>query len=577
MPGLLSGSKALKGTIGSNSIFIALETAQPSLGITPTTGTGYTLVTGPNGQLGWTSTLGSIYFKDGLVRHQTSGSNIIIESNGTGSVIIRGNVLIENNSIISKYGSIDDFYANTATVNDLYVNRNINFSSASNTATFAGDVRVQRDFRVDRQFNAYGNVSLSPDGGIVEIEPAGAGTVSINPGTLGRIDNINIGDITPANGRFESLTATNLTVDSFTVTNSVATTGTFEYIRVTSTASDSVIIAGGAVVTGTLSAGALYDSELRVIRQISVGTDTAIYSNEGLVTIWSTATLQSLTNRGSTTTNAIDATGLYDTGVRVISQVIAGTGLSGGGNGPIVALTNTGVLSLTAGTDTSVSSTTGNIVVWNTSTLQSVTNRGWTTTNFMHIANGYSQVGTGTSLSGGTWTAAVFRVDGDAGIGGNLYIQGDFYASGKAVLTTSTLGGSLNQGDDIVITTNTSTGEITWDNVSTLQSVTGRGSTTTFSVHFANTSNSTSSATGSLYADGGVGVAKDVYVGGDVYSQGGGLPQYNYKLYTPRVTVSTSTPVDARIGDFWIDPSIGVEFQYVPNGTQTVWIQFIGF
>ena len=79
-----------------------------------------------------------------------------------------------------------------------------------------------------------------------------------------------------------------------------------------------------------------------------------------------------------------------------------------------------------------------------------------------------------------------------------------------------------------------------------------------------------------MYADGGIGVAKDVFVGGDVYSASGS-PAYNYKLYTPQVTVSTSTPASARIGDFWIDPSIGVEYQYVPNGTQTVWIQFIGF
>jgi hypothetical protein len=194
----------------------------------------------------------------------------------------------------------------------------------------------------------------------------------------------------------------------------------------------------------------------------------------------------------------------------------------------------------------------------------------------MHIQNGYSQIGTGSNTLGGTWTDAVFVVDGDAGIGGNLYINGNFYAAGKSVLTTSSVGGQILGGVDIVVITNTATGEITFNNISTLQSVTGRGSTTTYVVHFANTTNSTSTQTGSIYADGGIGVAKDVYVGGDVYSRGGS-PAYNYKLYTPQVTVSTSTPLNSRIGDFWIDPSIGVEYQYVPNGTQTVWIQFIGF
>jgi hypothetical protein len=314
------------------------------------------------------------------------------------------------------------------------------------------------------------------------------------------------------------------------------------------------------------------------VLSIIAGTDTAITTSTGNVTISNTSTLDSVTGRGNTTTNAIYAGELYDSGTRVISNILVGDGIAiNTSTGPLVLLTNTGVLSIIGGTDISVNTATGDVTVSNTSTLQSVTNRGSTTTNFMRIANGFSQVGTGTSLDGGTWTGAVFVVDGDGGFGGNLYIQGDFYASGKAVLTTSTLGGSLNQGADILITTNTSTGEITWSNISTLQSVTNRGNTTTNQVLFNNTSNSTSTTTGAITVAGGVGVAKDVYVGQAIYAQDGGSPAYNYKVYTPQVTVSTSTPVGSRIGDFWIDPSIGVEYQYVPNGTQTVWIQFIGF
>jgi hypothetical protein len=351
-------------------------------------------------------------------------------------------------------------------------------------------------------------------------------------------------------------------------------------------------------------ASGVYDNDVRVISRVQAGTGlsvntstgpTVTITNEGVlsviagsdisvntttgnVTVSNTSNLQTVTNRGNSTTNEIYAIGLYDSGTRVISSIDVGLGLAiNTTTGPSVLLTNTGVLSLVGGTDTQVSSTTGDITVWNDSTLQTVTNRGSTTTNRIRIANGFSQVGTGTSLPGGTWTEAVFVVDGDGGFGGNLYIQGDFYASGKAVLTTSTLGGSLNQGQDITITTNTATGEITWDNVSTLQSVTGRGNTTTNIVRFLNTANSTSTTTGAITVVGGVGVGKDIQVGGAVYAQDGGSPAYDYKLYTPQVTVSTSSPVTARIGDFWIDPSIGVEYQYVPNGTSTVWIQFIGF
>jgi hypothetical protein len=606
MPGLLSGGRPLRGTTGAGSIFINLEGAQPSLGLTPSTQTGFTLVTGANGvagQLGFTSTLGFISFRDGVVQRTTSGTNLVLQSNGTGTVRLAGNVEIDSQLIFATNAEFTNLRSTNSTITNLTVSGAINFTSATNTATFAGDVRMLQDLRVDEQFSVLGNVSLSPQGGVVDIRPLSGGSVLIRPGDTGRMDNMNIGDIVPANGRFVNLTATSFTVEQFTVENQNVNTGTFNFIRVLSTGSDSLTTVGGAQIGGVLSATSVLDSGTRVISRVIAGTglsgggngptvtlnntgvlsaiagtDISVNTATGNVTISNTSTLDSVTSRGSTTTNAIYAGQLYDNGVRVISNISVGSGIAvNTATGPSVVLTNTGVLSLIAGTDTRVSSATGNVTVWNASTLQSVTDRGSTTTNRIRIANGFSQVGTGTSIDGGTWTNAVFVVDGDAGVGGNLYIQGDFYASGKAVLTTSTLGGSLNQGQDITITTNTATGEITWDNVSTLQSVTGRGNTTTNRVLFLNTSNSTSTTTGAITVAGGVGVAKDVYVGQAVYAQDGGSPAYNYKLYTPQVTVSTSTPVGSRIGDFWIDPSIGVEYQYVPNGTQTVWIQFIGF
>lgn len=595
MAKLLGGGARLSGTTGTTAIFITLPTAQPSLGRTPTTSTGYTIVTGANGQLGFTSTLGSLLFTDGIIQAISSGSNLILQSNGTGSVQLNGNVLFNGQSLQALVSTLTNLVSENLTVTNLTVTGGISFTSATTTATFAGNVIIKKDLRVDEQLDVRGNVSLNPDGGTVEIKPQFGGTVQISPGDRGRMDNMNIGDIIPANGRFLELTATNFTVAGvFSATNFAATTGLFD-----------LITANNIRVINSLTAGQVYDSGLRVIRQVTAGTDTVVSStSSGLLEIWNVSTLQTVTSRGNQTTVPIYITStnsatnqitgalrvdggvgiggdlyagnIYDNGTRVVKQVIAGIGLSGGGTGPVVTLTNTGVTSLIAGTDTRVSNTTGNITVWNASTLQSITNRGSTTTNFVRIANGFSQIGTGSNLLGGTWTDAVFVVDGDAGIGGNLYINGNFYANGKSVLTTSTVGGTLTGGDDILVFTNTGTGELTFNNVSTLQSVTNRGSTTTNQVNFANTANSTSTQTGSLIASGGIGVAKDVFVGGDVYSSGGS-PAYNYKLYTPQVTVSTSTPVGSRIGDFWIDPSIGVEYQYVPNGTSTVWIQFIGF
>jgi hypothetical protein len=62
-------------------------------------------------------------------------------------------------------------------------------------------------------------------------------------------------------------------------------------------------------------------------------------------------------------------------------------------------------------------------------------------------------------------------------------------------------------------------------------------------------------------------------VPGSIYSVDG-HPDENYLLYTPAVTISTSSPAKPRIGDFWINPDFGVELQYIKDGTSTFWIQF---
>ena len=592
MPGLLSGSASLKGTSGLTTVFIGLPTAQPNLGVTPTTSTGYTLITKADGQLTWTSTLGTILFKDRVIQSAVTNTDLIIRSVGTGAVRLIGNISYEGNTVTSFLASFTNLVAYNATITNLLVSGKIDFTSATSTATFAGDVIMDQDLRVNEQFDAYGNVGLNPDNGIVYIRPTGVGTVLIRPGSTGQLDNMNIGTIIPAIGSFTDLTAQSLTVTNIASIND---------LRVNNTSTFNGVVTVNSTVTATTIYGlSIYDNGTRVITNVTAGiglsgggtgpgvtlnntgvlsltagTDTAVSTSTGNVVVWNTTTLDSLTSRSNSTTNSIYAGQLYDSGSRVISRIDVGAGLAiNTSTGPSVFMTNTGVISLTAGTDTAVSSTSGNVTVWNTSTLQSVTDRGATTDNRIHITSAYT--------GSGTWTDVALRIDGDVGIGNNLYIKGNFYASGQAVITTATIAGNLNSGTDILITVDTGTGSIRFDNTSTLQTVTGRGSETNHIVYFINTTNSTSTNSGAIQVTGGVGIGQDVHIGGtatvtgSVYSQDG-IAAYSYLLYTPRVTVSTSTPVAARIGDFWIDPSIGVEYQYVPNGTQTVWIQFIGF
>ena len=76
-------------------------------------------------------------------------------------------------------------------------------------------------------------------------------------------------------------------------------------------------------------------------------------------------------------------------------------------------IANFGVSTITAGTDTRVSTSTGVVVIWNTSTLQSVTDRGAATTNAVSITNTTSSIST---------TTGALQVRGGVGVGGSVYV-----------------------------------------------------------------------------------------------------------------------------------------------------------
>ena len=77
---------------------------------------------------------------------------------------------------------------------------------------------------------------------------------------------------------------------------------------------------------------------------------------------------------------------------------------------------------------------------------------------------------------------------------------------------------------------------------------------------------STSTTTGALTVIGGIGTV------GNVYSKDG-ISEEGYLLYTPRVFVSSTKPVGARIADIWIDETNFAYLQYVRIGTDTFWLQ----
>jgi len=98
------------------------------------------------------------------------------------------------------------------------------------------------------------------------------------------------------------------------------------------------------------------------------------------------------------------------------------------------------------------------------------------------------------------------------------YADGILYYKSSANQIQSISGGvsvtSLIAGTDTAISN--STGAVTIWNTGTLQSVTGRGSSTTNSLSILNNTNSTSTNSGALIVSGGVGVGGGIYAGGTV-------------------------------------------------------------
>ena len=83
-----------------------------------------------------------------------------------------------------------------------------------------------------------------------------------------------------------------------------------------------------------------------------------------------------------------------------------------------------------AGTDTAINTSTGEVTIWTTSTLQSVTDRGNLTTNTILIIN--------TTSSTSTDTGAL-TVVGGVGIGGALYVNTTSFVGGAEIITTATI------------------------------------------------------------------------------------------------------------------------------------------
>ena len=371
MPNLLSGQVLRQNAPGQ---YISLPGAQPALGPSPSTSTGFTLITTPGGVTSYSNILGNITFAEGSMTNYVSGQDIRLDTTG---------------GFFKVYAPTQFFstveFANTFSFVDLTASGHIRFtggftstSVTSGTLVVTGGAGISGDVYIGKSFNTLGTVNLNPAGHNVNIAPTAGGTVVINPISAGSIDNVDIGLTTPGQGKFTTVVA--LTETLLSNTDS------------TSTTTGALIVNGG------------------------VGVGHSLY-----------------------------ATKLFDNNKRVISEIDYGPGLVGNSFGPTITMTNTGVLSLTAGTGTYVSTTTGNVTVWTYgNTLQAVTQQGNTTNVAVYFNNLTNSTASNT---GSVVIAGGLGVGLDLRVGGNIYAANltpdrlyvDTIVANRAVFTTTVI------------------------------------------------------------------------------------------------------------------------------------------
>ncbi|NBP00434.1 MAG: hypothetical protein EBU90_09985 [Proteobacteria bacterium] len=162
-------------------------------------------------------------------------------------------------------------------------------------------------------------------------------------------------------------------------------------------------------------------------------------------------------------------------------------------------------------------------------------------------------------------TSGSLVVVGGAGIQGSVNIDGQLKVKGIGSVDLSPVGANV-----VIKPTASGLVDIRPNTLGSMDNVT-IGALDSANGYFENvqvlsTTSATSTVSGALQVVGGVGIR------GDIYSRTGN-PDENYLLYSPRVTVSTSSPSGARIGDFWIEPTIPAFLQYILDGTSTIWVQ----
>jgi len=630
MSKLLSGSTLRAGGSGE---FITLATAQPQLPASPSTSTGFTIVTDELLRTSYRSSLGNLEINSGTIYSNLPDGMIVLAGTNTGFVYVSSSTA-----------------STSTTTGALVVKGGVGVGGAMNIY----DDIVVNGLTIGQGFEGLNNIVVRGRA-LPQVNDYSEGQASI---TIGHDSLLGLSTAykSIAIGRYALSSGTEIRNSIAIGDSALKETGSISYLPVaaiTAISTSSPIVVEAVdhnITTGThiIITGVTGMTEINNLRFYAKPISTAqieLYSNINVSNPVSGASFSQYVSSG-TVSRLLERDNNIAIGTNAGAKLIDGTQNFFFGDGVAPHLT-TGSYNFFIGHEVGQNITTGSgiIAIGGDNIVNGVDNQVNIGSVFYYNGRGnlelMSDVEIGLGTPCGTDTAALWVIGGahisenvcvestetststtsgalkvagggsfekDVWIGQDLTVLGNI--NGSINTTTNIRGGTRGSvpyqtATDITFllpigSTNTvlvSNGDVPyWADVGGLTQ-TGGSSTSSNSI-FVNATTSgvhylaldqeindytpilsdanltyviTATNTSSYYSSG----TNLLNVPGNIYAASGN-PDEDNLLYSPRVYVGENPPLNPRVGDFWVDTANAVELQWIKDGVNYFWIQFTG-
>ena len=409
----------------------------------------------------------------------------------------------------------------TETLNVLNVSVNGTTNSTSTTSgalTVAGGVGIQKDLWVG------GNVNI---GGQLFFGGVGADQISSTTATFVNVSITGTGvALTVTNSVFVggTITTNNLIVEQSTSLLGVTTASNLTATVLTVTGPTTVGLLTATVFTATsanIIGNETVGGTLNVVGQTTLAGVTATNASIGTVVVTSTAT----------STGTLFGALVVDGGVGIVKDLyVGGTSNLQNTIATVFTVTSshiTGNETVDGNLTVGVTATIANLTVTNIATFNTLTAVSATITNL--------SVTGALTIGGSQFTAAGGITSTGTSSFGNLSATNGTFTN-LTVLNNETVGNNLLVGNLFTATTATVVGQLVTNNLAVTTTATFGGR-----VNITDSTNAVATNVGSFVTAGGIGVTKDVYVGGAINVGGITTATVVPALYTNNVLLASYT------------------------------------